>query len=391
MISTAEEVKIRIIDDEEGFKNLKDTWNDLLNRSNSNNIFLTWEWMHSWWDIYQEDKSLLIMIAEEANEVIGIAPFCIVKSRYFAIRPLRHIEFLGTTGPCAEYLDFILLKGREHELVNALLNRLNNIAKEWNVINLVSVHTNAVNLEVCRKYFKERKYKHYIYNEDFCPFIELPSSADEYYKSLSSNKRWKFRNRRKQLEQKYAAVFKELKNTDELENNFDTFMELYDKRWKDKGIEGSFSQNKNKFILFHKKIIKLLSDKHWLYFIFLKAKNKIVAAQYNFIYNNKIYYYAATFDPAWSGYSVGSVLQLMAIEDAIRKKISEFDFLRGTEEYKYYWTKKNHKTVDLVVWRSKSNYYIFRLERTIRRIIGTFIFPRLRFNLYRRFFAREEE
>ena len=40
---------IEEVNDVEGFRSLKETWNNLLRESSDNNIFLTWEWLFTWW------------------------------------------------------------------------------------------------------------------------------------------------------------------------------------------------------------------------------------------------------------------------------------------------------------------------------------------------------
>jgi hypothetical protein len=64
---------------------------------------------------------------------------------------------------------------------------------------------------------------------------------------------------------------------------------------------------------------------------------RIVATLLGFEHHQRFYYYLGGFDPEFSRLSPGSVIIAHAIEDAIRRGVHEFDFLRGDERYKYRW------------------------------------------------------
>ena len=66
-------IKIREISDYSDFSKMADSWNTLLASSN-HSIFATWEWQSIWWKHFGNNRKLKILIAEENNETIGIAP-----------------------------------------------------------------------------------------------------------------------------------------------------------------------------------------------------------------------------------------------------------------------------------------------------------------------------
>ena len=37
------------VENPEGFRGLQEEWNELLESSTSNCLFLTWEWLYTWW------------------------------------------------------------------------------------------------------------------------------------------------------------------------------------------------------------------------------------------------------------------------------------------------------------------------------------------------------
>ena len=75
---------------------------------------------------------------------------------------------------------------------------------------------------------------------------------------------------------------------------------------------------------------------------------RIIAALYGFHHATRTYYYLGGFDPEFKQYSPGTILIAHAIAEAIREGATEFDFLRGREDYKYRW-----RAVDRIIYRKR--------------------------------------
>ena len=65
-----------ILDSEELF-GLHDAWNGLLRSSASDCVFLTHEWLSSWWRHLAEGRRLHVIVAREKGELIGILPLAL--------------------------------------------------------------------------------------------------------------------------------------------------------------------------------------------------------------------------------------------------------------------------------------------------------------------------
>lgn len=386
------ELTIRVITEENEFAALATAWNSLLVNSYANNIFLTWECIFSWWQAYRTNKKLLVIAIEKNKELIGLAPLYITKARFFGIRKLKHIEFIGSTGASCEYLDFILLKGREQECTFAILDTICGLKEiKWDVINLLSIKEDSQNLAWIKKYYSEKMipYSCYGLRESF--YIPIPETMDEFYKTLSRDRKNKFKRSKAILEEKYTVSLQEVTQVNDLEQGYKAFIELHQKRWEQRGSEGSFAQENYKFLEFHNNIVKHFFKNGWLFIIFLKVNDVIVAGQYDFIYDNKLYCYQKGFDPAWEKYSIGSVLQLCVLEYAIKNKLKEFDYLRGNELYKSWWTKSTRKCYDIAAWNSNYGYHLVNLEKKIRRSLRLMLPKRFVLNLYNKIFVRKDD
>jgi CelD/BcsL family acetyltransferase involved in cellulose biosynthesis len=76
----------------------------------------------------------------------------------------------------------------------------------------------------------------------------------------------------------------------------------------------------------------------------LRFDGRPAASLYLLCAPGRIAYYIGGFEPAWARFSPGRLLLLHLFEDALQKGVTEIDFLRGVEGYKYDWGAQNRST-----------------------------------------------
>jgi CelD/BcsL family acetyltransferase involved in cellulose biosynthesis len=55
-------MQVEIITEESDFLALEDIWNPLLQNSSTDNIFLTFEWLSTWWRHFAQGNQLFVMV-----------------------------------------------------------------------------------------------------------------------------------------------------------------------------------------------------------------------------------------------------------------------------------------------------------------------------------------
>jgi len=347
------------ISDQNEFANLKKDWDALLKKSKSDTVFLTWEWMYTWWECFKEDKQLFILAVYGENEdLIGIAPLCMDKKKIAGITFLNYLKFLGTMPISSDHLDFIIYQGREREVLGTIVNYLfkENI---WDLCLLSNIPASSLTGKLLKEIMGNRPSQYEI--SQVCPYIPLPDQIEDFYSSLSRNMRNTIKRRRRNLHRKYNGFeFVTWKNPDEIDSAMERMFELHEKRWMVVKHKGNFI--KNDVRKFHKKIAGLFLHSDMLRLYFLRVQGKDVATLYTFKYNDKLYYYQGGWDPELSGDNVGGVLTALVIEDAINRGCAEYDFLRGTEDYKIRLTDKKREEIDIFIVNSfhARIYLLFR-------------------------------
>src|SRR5208337_586075 len=109
------------------FLALEKTWQDMLHRCHNSAIFSTWEWLTAWWKHFGNDKRLVLLLAEENDKIVGIAPLMYSIHKMFGLR-MGKIEFIGT--PDSDYADFILAEKSE-ECIKLFIEYVNNLTEKW--------------------------------------------------------------------------------------------------------------------------------------------------------------------------------------------------------------------------------------------------------------------
>jgi CelD/BcsL family acetyltransferase involved in cellulose biosynthesis len=139
----------------------------------------------------------------------------------------------------------------------------------------------------------------------------------------------------KQASKDYRIKFVRYDEIGSVEEAMKIFFQLHQKRQVAKGEYGVFASNVNQS--FHMDIAESFAKRDWLALFFLTFNDTPVAAVYSFEYGQKLYAYLCGFDPEYSIYRPGHLVFSKIMQYGIRKNLTQFDFLRGDEEYKARW------------------------------------------------------
>jgi CelD/BcsL family acetyltransferase involved in cellulose biosynthesis len=367
---------IEEIGDTVGLKSLANKWNNILSQSESDNIFLTWEWVFNWWQVYGRSKELRVLVLRDQREdIVAIAPFYAHTQKCLGGISVNEVRFLGTgedVGP--DYLDFIIKKGFEHEAIHTLVGYLA-VKDGWDVINLTDMLSTSSNVKAIKNVAADHGLVINSSERAVCPYIRLPPDWDRYMSSLSNNMRFNIRRRMRNLEKDFRTRYFVWQDMEGLEDVMERLSSLHHKRWEQKGAKHSFSSEQ--YNAFHQTVAREFALKGWLQLSCLELNDEIVAILYDYRYGNKIYYYQGGFDPSLYKYSPGFVLRAYVIQRAIKDGIEEIDLLKGGYEHKYRWTEYDRRTINLTIGKNNLRSKIFffdafnkpRMKATIKRIL----------------------
>ncbi len=310
-----------------GFWALKPEWNDLLSRSRSDTVFLTWEWHTTWWRHLGEGSLVLLGFrSDEDGRLVGIAP--LFRSETEEGRPILNV--VGCRD-ISDYLDLIVEEGQEEAVYGALLDVLEGEIEDWDVVDFCNIPQGSLTTVRLRELAEGRGYQTLVEVEDVCPVISLPKSWDDYLMMLDKKQRHEVRRKLRRADGGADTRFFIVGPDRDLQAEMEAFIDLHQKSAPEKD---EFMDPQMQGFFFD--VAQTLQAQGWLQLAFVEIDGHRAAALLNFDYGNSILVYNSGYDPAqFSHLSPGIIVTARCIEHAITLGRDKFDFLRGDEVYKY--------------------------------------------------------
>ncbi|MBI5401765.1 MAG: GNAT family N-acetyltransferase [Ignavibacteriae bacterium] len=353
-------IRTVVVKTDKEFDNLYAEWEELCEDADVH-IFQTFEWQRLWWKYYGNGKQLNLILfyyAERKNglqnkflneKLIGIAPFFIDQKYIGGIRILSRLRLIGSgvgknksehtisEYSVSDYLDLIVHRGYERKVAETLIGYLKEKCLDYDIIQLDEVRSDSAIFKFMFPLLKDFS-EHSITKKEICPRITVPETIDNYFNRLNPRVRYQLKKIRRDITKHSLFNIKEVESAYELEQSYDDFVRLHQKRWNHVGVSGLFSDDK--YRLFLKDIAKSFLTKGQLYFTSVYSKDECIAVDCAFKYKKYYYDYLKAFNDQspLAKYRPGKALLLLLIENAIENKSEVVDLLRGGEPYKFEFT-----------------------------------------------------
>jgi len=327
---------IQLVQDFQEFSALRAEWNDLLSRSSADTIFLTWEWLYSWWKCYAgtDDALHILVVRDSTGVLVGILPLYRRLQPWFPLKRIKILRLIGDGSWDSDYLDAILVQGCELQILSSVWQWLQSQRSSWNLLQLSGIpRTSATS-----KWLKDTlENKRAVFSSEDIPCLvtDLPESWDEYVASLKPRFRTKVRSTLREISTRYNIGFTTLQSEAELQAGLETLYRLHEQRWESKGADGVFHNPAKR--RFYECFSRLFLAQGWLAFDFLHLNGKPVACQMCFRYRGTQFLLQEGFDPQFAPESVGIALRAMVFKKAIEDGIRHYDFLAGLGRHKTQW------------------------------------------------------
>ena len=329
----------------EEFLQLRKTWDDALCRSIDNNVFLTWEWLSSWWRIFGKERDFHLITVADGERLLAAAPLMISEYNVSRLK-LRKLEFIGS--PDSDYHTFLLTE-KKLEHVRMMIEYTGE-RTNWDSVEFHEIPEDSNTAEFLtmlkKPLFKARM-------QHVCPYSTLPNQFNDYLIKLDRKVRGELHRCEKRLREENNIGFRICNKITDVREAMRTFIDLHEKRWRSKKQSGSFSSKKN-FANFHLEVAQLFAERGWLSLSFTTVNDMPVACSYDFTYGQKLYGYLSGFDPSYAKYGIGDINLMYLIEHCIKNNLREIDFMRGDEPYKKKWNTKVRRNLEF--WTAKRRF-----------------------------------
>lgn len=328
----------RIFDQADAFAQLRDSWNALLGKSETNVVFLSWEWQHTWWSVYQAGQLWIVGVYQE-DHLVGLAPWFIQHRDGEAI--VRTIGCVDVT----DYVDVIADRAHIAEVQAVLAQFLHEHRSRFTRINLCNIPEASPTKEHMPDLLRDLGFEADTVLQEVCPIIHLPDEFESYLDMLDKKQRHELRRKMRKAENEAELTWTVVGPDDDLNAYTDQFLALMAESQPAKAEFLSDARNEQ----FFRAIVAATHARGWLRLSFLAVDGVMCAAYCDFDYNGHILVYNSglRLDTA-AHLSPGIVLLCYNIRAAIESGHTLFDFLRGNEGYKYRMGARDTRVFKLV-------------------------------------------
>jgi CelD/BcsL family acetyltransferase involved in cellulose biosynthesis/dTDP-4-amino-4,6-dideoxygalactose transaminase len=291
-----------------------DDWRALA--AGSGNVFGTWEWASLWWRHFGYRHRLLLTAARRpGGEPLVLVPLCAATAGR-----LRVVRFVGH-GP-ADQLGPIHRDGDEAVAARCLRGALSRLPLRWDLF--VGDHLPGgsawgalLGARVTRR--------------EASPAVRIATRDwESFLATLSGHLRKRIRYQERRLKREHELSFRLSTDPERLDADFDELCRLHALRWRS-GQSTAFAGPRRAFLReFAHDALRRGRLRLW----FLELDRRPVAAWLGFRLQGVESYYQGGRDPAWDDRSVGAVLVMHSVREAVHEGMTEYRFLRGDEPYK---------------------------------------------------------
>jgi CelD/BcsL family acetyltransferase involved in cellulose biosynthesis len=302
----------------ESFESLASFWLDPASPLEWDCFFVLPAWLKVWWDFFGDDITPCLCSIRQGESLLGIAPM---------MRRGDGMSLMGSPDVC-DYLDFIVVSGRETEFFRELVGHLRQCGITH--LDLGPVRDDSTVLTALSRVAKGLGCEFSCRREDVSLEVDLPATWEEFLLSLTGRERHEVRRKLRRLDEAAGVRFRMLERAREIGREMDTFLTLF----------GLSRPEKAAFMTapmpgFFRSLAKTLGELKLLRLCVLDLDGAPAAAALCFDYRSTVYLYNSGYDPHFRPLSAGLLCKVFSIRESIRSGRRRYDFLKGAETYKY--------------------------------------------------------
>jgi CelD/BcsL family acetyltransferase involved in cellulose biosynthesis len=343
---------------------LRAEWRDLFTASDVS-PFLCWEWIATWQEWLGNGRTPYLICARQGEELLGLAPLSLEELPLPGLPfKARRLSFLGEEFGGADYLDLLVLPERGEEVASAIFDHLARRV-HFDILELDNIASDSPNLPLLAKRFRSDADFHYRLTPRFvCPQVELNGDWSATLERKRGARAFKQRLRR--LRERDGFEYRIVTRPEEAEAAWERFLKLHEAHYIHRG--GSDLTGHQALRSFHRDVVIRLAEVGLLRFDELWAEGACRASIYRLDDGWRSYCFNCGYDPEWKKSGPGQALLGLTIEDSIKRGVKRYDFLRGTEDYKFDWATSTRETVSVLITRHTIPAMLFTTRRQTWRV-----------------------
>jgi CelD/BcsL family acetyltransferase involved in cellulose biosynthesis len=282
-----------------------------------NCLFLLPPWLKAWHSSFTGTRDSRIIIFRDNDQIIGAVPLLIDNNT---------ASIIGNPDVC-DYSGLITLPGYEKKIVRSLLDYLRSQHINSFIVN--GIRRDDIVYPLLLNVSEYTAYTSAATEIDLSFEKTLPPTWQDYLGELTGKQRHEIRRKMRRLEEFGNIALRIIDSPKEVVKTCDAFFQLFLASRKDKA---RFMDKKMR--TFFRLLMQNMSEAGFLRLFFLDIDTIPAAAALCFEYNNTMFLYNSGYDPVYSSLSAGLMCKTLSIQNAIERRCTTYDFLKGQEPYK---------------------------------------------------------
>ena len=337
----------------------KGAWNRLLLRSETRSIFLTWQWLTTWWECFGEGTTPFVFAVERDGELVGIAPLMVRRDN-----GIRWVEFLGMGS--SDYCDILAAEDDKQDVVRTVVDALLKRRDRWDRVRLRYIPSTS---STCRHLSAVDLPPGWQKTQDVqavCPALSI--AASRAFAESCARKKSLVRHAR-YFERLAPLEFRHANDPDEILDRLPDFFEQHRDRRFMAGDHSLFEDPRHR--RFYERMIPTLLESGWLRFGVLRWRDEVLAYHLGFLFDGVFTWYKPTFNLDYARFSPGEVLLKCLLEDALTSEVQVFDFTVGDEPFKERFANVKNQVLQVQFVRTTKRGARERLRDDLKRHVKT--------------------
>ncbi|QUM81044.1 GNAT family N-acetyltransferase [Moritella sp. 5] len=355
-------IEIRVIKEWSEFEALKPDWQNLLEQSDANHIFLNWEWIDCWRKSQSTVINPLIIVIQNSQQILAIAPFYIQEYRLANLITYQSLRFVGDQNSGSEYSNFIVKAERCLELKSMLWAYLlsPDIKLYWDFIWFTNVASwTAGGTTLLESLATVKPLNCNCRSVEFAQ-VALRDLTTEILPSLSKNLRMSIRKTHRRLDNIGPWQVEISHKRDDIGKHLEKLFTLHNKHWQYLGL-GSF-QRRPELVDFYRDFVPLALQKGWLRLLRLESEGEIQAMQLGYVYNNQFLSIQEGYNPDYLS-GIGQVLRYFSYRRCKEEGVCCYDFLGVYTDHKRRWLAEKKHGENLFIWHRQMKNLPFEAKQ----------------------------
>ena len=319
-------------------------WERLRLEAPTETIFLTPEWLETWWRHFGGGSRPAILAVREGGETRALASLYRDRlgiSGLVALRPLG----VGVS----DYLDLLTPARAEPRRVGlaALLDGLLARSAGWDALDLPNLPAESPTVVELAEMARERRLPCAVLAGHSRPGVRLERDWASYLASRPGRFRYNLRSRLRRLEKVGEVRFSTARGS-EVQAALPMLTDLHAHRWAGQRTSTSFSSSP-RGRAFYREACRRYAERGLVELSALEVNGRMVAGSLSFVERDTLYYYMPAWEPRLAAYAPSGLLLAYLVEGAFARGLRRFDFMLGDESYKAQWATEQRRTVRLVI------------------------------------------